>query len=100
MPHPANPPHQLSDAASMGQVIEVTCNHCHRQVYFRPDDLIPILGERYPVFGLPMRCDRCGLNRYIRIRVRLPDQRDYGRLVLKRPAGIRTVQLWREEVLR
>lgn len=98
--HPANPPHRLEDAASFGQLIQVACNHCHRKVFFRPDDLIPIFGRNQPVFDLPMRCDQCGLKRYIYIRVRLPDRHDYGKLVIRRPAGIRKVMVWREEVLR
>jgi hypothetical protein len=84
----------------MGQVIEVTCFLCHRTVFYLASDLEQILPPTTVVWCLPFNCVECGKRDYLKIRVRLPDQRDFGRMVVRRPAGEKRVHLWRDEKLR
>jgi predicted nucleic-acid-binding Zn-ribbon protein len=98
--HPYKREHQLRDAASMGQVIEVQCHLCHRTIFYLASDLETILPPTTIVWRLPFNCAQCGKRDYLKIRVRLPDQRDFGSMIIRRPAGEKRVLLWRDEKLR
>lgn len=99
-PHPYKREHQLRDAASMGQVIEVKCFLCHRTIFYLASDLEQILPPTTIVWRLPFKCQQCRKADYLKIRVLLPDQRDYGTMIIRRPAGEKRVRLWRDEKLR
>lgn len=89
----------LAKAAEIGHLITVRCNLCHDRSAFLASDLMPLFGPSRNVFELPFKCADCGKADYVDIDVRIPDQRDFGKLVIRRPAGVKTVRLWREVVL-
>lgn len=90
----------LGLASEIGHLIIVKCSLCHREAYFMAGDLVQIFGHSRSVFGLPFSCTKCRDREFLTIRVRVPDAREFGRLLLRRPVGEQRIQLWREERLR
>ncbi|MBD8875443.1 hypothetical protein [Roseibium polysiphoniae] len=90
----------LNQSSLIGHMVIVKCNLCHRQVHYLAADLAELLGPQRRVFSLPFRCEKCRKSDYLLISVRIPDSRDFGKIILRRPAGIKKVLLWKEERLR
>jgi hypothetical protein len=86
---------RLSDLAVDNRIITVRCILCRTADHYLAKDLLAIRGDvLYSTVG--GACRRCGKREWIRVSHRLPTSADVGHLRIKRPAGVRTIQLWRE----
>jgi hypothetical protein len=47
----------------------------------------------------PFPCSKCGVDRYIEVKVRPAEAAAVGKLTVRRLAGIRHVPVWRDELL-
>ncbi len=90
----------LEESCSIGHLVLVMCGICRKRIIYTACDLRDLYGPRRNVFDLPFRCEHCKQRDCIRIDVRLPDDRDLGKLVIRRPAGVKRVQLWQEVTLK
>jgi len=89
--------YKLKHAAADGRLIVYGCNHCRRSTTFLATDLLTVWNPEMSVHVPPGGCSRCGKAGYMWVRLRLPEPGDVGHLKLRRPAGIREVQLWKDE---
>jgi hypothetical protein len=72
-------------------VLELRCSLCRRRVTYLAHDLLEVCGPDHPVHLAPFGCARCGTTEYVRVKARVPALEEYGRLVIRRPAG----QVWK-----
>jgi hypothetical protein len=87
--------YRLKDAADDALLVVVTCNLCHRAVHYLAADLVSVLDPGRDAHAPPFPCSRCGHARYVGVKLRSPESGDYGHLSVKRPAGVKTIWLWR-----
>ena len=73
------------------------CNLCRRKVTFLAVDMIPVLGEFFPLHRAPFPCSKCETREHVVTSCRTPQKEEYGRLVIRRPA--RVVQTWTNGLL-
>ena len=90
--------HRIELAASLGQIIVARCNFCRQTANYLASDLETLFDPRRDVFSLPFRCPNCRRSDYIRIDCHIPRGDERGKIVVRRPAGVKRVQMWREEV--
>jgi hypothetical protein len=64
-------------------------------VNFLAADLAAPLGETLDARGAHFPCRTCRTREYLTIKLRVPDPGDYGALLIRRPAGVRTTRLWK-----
>ena len=90
--------YKLSNVRDTGRLIHYRCGICHRASYYDPADLIAVFGDG-DIERPPFRCSGCGRNDSIDVGLHQPSAGDYGRLQIRRPGKIRTIQTWRTVVL-
>ena len=74
------------------------CILCRRQITYLAADLVTVFSpDAYieELFG--GACPRCGTSDFCSVRERHPRSDDAGHLRIRRPAGVRKIQLWRDE---
>lgn len=93
----ANDPkrYKLKHAAEDGRLLFCRCTLCFRSVWYLATDLVDIKGPDWDPHLPPFKCSKCGKDEFIHVSIRLPQEGDIGRLLIRRPAGIRKTQLWK-----
>ena len=89
---------RIGQAAAKGLLIVCKCNLCRRARAYLATDLLRIYDAGTfldDLFG--GQCPRCGRSDFWRVRQRYPTSDDVGHLIIRRPAGERRIQLWRNE---
>ncbi|NMA97543.1 MAG: hypothetical protein GX970_05425 [Phyllobacteriaceae bacterium] len=89
---------RLGQAAKVGQLVVARCILCKRSQHYLASDLVTVYGaDTYieDVFG--GACPHCGSGYFWSVRTRYPTNDDVGHLKIRRPAGVRTIQLWKDE---
>lgn len=71
--------------------------HCRRRLSYYAKDLYDLYGDERidSLFG--GKCSKCGSGLYWWVRERWPSSDDVGHTLMRRPAGLRKVQLWKNE---
>jgi hypothetical protein len=87
----------LADVAKDGRLFVVRCALCRKSDSYLARDLVTVMGPDTPAYGMFGTCRRCGKAEWVSVDMRLPSWEDVGHLKIRRPAGVRTVQLWKEE---
>lgn len=90
---------RLGQAAAAGLFIVCKCYVCRRSVVYLAADLVELYGDQQwleDLFG--GRCPRCQSRTSWRVRQRYPSTADVGMLCVRRPAGVRRIQLWKDEL--
>ena len=90
---------RLGQAAAAGLFIVCKCYVCRKSQVYLASDLVEIYGEQLwleDLFG--GRCPRCQSGSSWRVRQRYPSSSDVGMLQVRRPAGARRIQLWKDEL--
>lgn len=83
--------------ASAGMLIRCYCGRCKRAQHYLAMDLVPIFGSDAVVGRIWQICPRCGHSDRWTEQERHPNSEDVGNLVIRRPAGLRAVQLWEDQ---
>ncbi len=83
--------------AGARMIIRCYCGWCRRAQHYLAMDLVPIFGSDAVVGQLWGCCPRCGKADRWTEQERLPTGDDVGNLVIRRPAGLKAVQLWADD---
>ena len=83
--------------ANAHMLVECRCGNCRVVRTYLARDLVKVWGPNAVVGQLFGRCPKCGSRERWREQERLALSEDVGNTVIRRPAGIRHVQLWRDE---
>jgi hypothetical protein len=86
----------LADLAADGRMFVVRCALCKRQRAFLAADLLTVYSPSTPAYGMLRWCAVCGKSDWVKVTIRLPSHNDVGRLLIRKPDGVRTVQLWKD----
>ena len=78
-------------------LVRFSCTWCKRSMHYLAADLAPLFHQDAVIGQLWGYCPRCGKSDYWREEERYANSSDVGHTVIRRPAGIRKVQLWRNE---
>lgn len=89
--------YKLRHAAMDRQLLIYRCALCRRSTVFLASDVVSIWNPEMSVLVDAGECGACGKSAGMSVTVRLPTPSDVGHLRIKRPAGVRHVQLWRDE---
>lgn len=89
--------YKLKHAAEDGRLIIYRCSLCRRVTVFLASDVVAIWNPEMSVLVERSACGQCQTAEFMNVDVRLPTSDDVGHLLVRRPAGTRTVQLWRDE---
>lgn len=89
---------RLSDWAADGRCIRVRCNLCRRTLHFFASDLITIYHPSTLAHTWRPACSHCGRADYVAVRSFFPGPDDVGKIMMRRPAGHRKIQLWKNEL--
>lgn len=91
----------LKEAASQGLMLSLYCSRCRRPAaIFVASDLVQVLPPDLDCFAPPVfACSKCGTDRYIETKMRVPDAAAVGKLMVRRLVGVRRVPVWRDELL-
>lgn len=73
------------------------CRACKRESIFLAADVVDIWGPEIQVYTPPHRCGHCRVTGRMTVRFISVSDYDRGKLMLRRPAGTRLVQLWKNE---
>ena len=90
---------RLGQAADKGLFIVCKCYVCRKSVVYIASDLAEVYHRDLyleDLFG--GRCPRCESSTSWRVRQRYPSVTDVGMLQVRRPAGVRRIQLWKDEL--
>jgi hypothetical protein len=75
------------------------CNLCRRSRIYLATDLMELFhGDTFVAELFGGRCPRCQSGTFWRVRERYATNSDVGMLTVRRPAGIRKIQLWKDEL--
>lgn len=88
---------RLCDWAADGRCIRVHCNLCRRTLHFFCTDLVEIYDPDMLAHEFRPPCSKCRKSDWVSVRSFFPGPDDVGRIMMRRPAGVRTTQLWRSE---
>lgn len=88
---------RLRDWAADGRCIRVHCNLCRRTLHFYAADLVEVYDPDMLAHEWRPPCSKCRKSDYVSVRSFFPGPDDVGRIMMRRPAGVRTTQLWRSE---
>lgn len=88
---------KLRDWAADGRAIRVHCNLCRRTTHFYAVDLAEVYGGEMLAHEWRPACSKCRKADYVSVRSFFPGPDDVGRILMRRPAGHRRIQLWRDE---
>jgi hypothetical protein len=86
---------RLKHLAEEGWVIQYLCRHCRQQTSFLASDVVDIWGPDMMPYEPPHRCGRCKVSGRMEVRFYFPTSADVGSLQLRRPAGLRSVRVWK-----
>lgn len=86
----------LDDMAVDNRIYVVRCSYCRKGDNYLATDLVALWGGKTSASGLFHSCRHCGRHGWLRVSTRLPTDGDIGHLRVRRPAGVREVQLWTE----
>ncbi len=89
---------RLHQAAAVGMLIVPRCKSCRRARHYLASDLLEVYNPDAFVeelFGT--RCPNCGSIDSFRVRERYANSDDVGHTLIRRPAGVRQIQLWKDE---
>lgn len=89
--------YKLRHAADEGRLIIYRCAYCRRSTAFLASDVVSLWDPEMSVLIAPGGCGSCKKIGYMSVEVRSPGSDDVGHLLLRRPNGVRTVQLWKDE---
>lgn len=90
---------KLRDAAAAGMLLVCRCDLCRRSRIYLATDLADVFNPEMFLEDLfHGRCPKCGSGNFWRVRERHAWDSDVGMLVVRRPAGVRRIQLWRDEL--
>jgi hypothetical protein len=92
---PLHKTYTLEKAAKDGMIVVVRCTLCRRIVRFLATDLLEMINPLRDAYLPPYPCSICGKGEYLHVTVHMPSAGDYGHLVVRRPAGVRRVQMWK-----
>lgn len=84
-------------AAEAKMLVVCRCRSCRRSVTYFAADLVPLFHRDAVIGALWGTCPRCGGSECWAEQERHANSDDVANTVLRRPAGFRKVQLWREE---
>jgi predicted RNA-binding Zn-ribbon protein involved in translation (DUF1610 family) len=90
---------RLQEAAAASMLIVARCKLCRRSRHYLASDLLEcgyhpgLFVEE--IFG--PRCPHCGSSNFFRVQERYANSDDVGNTVIRRPAGERRIQLWKDE---
>ena len=90
---------KLGDAAAAGMLLVCRCELCRRSRVYVATDLAAVFSPEMfleDLFG--GRCPKCGPGGFWRAWERYAWDSDVGMLMVRRPAGVRRIQLWRDEL--
>jgi hypothetical protein len=80
-------------------LLSCRCDLCRRTRIYLASDLVELYGPALYIEDLfDGRCPACGSGNFWRVRERHAWDSDVGMLVVRRPAGVRRIQLWRDEL--
>lgn len=88
---------KLKHAAEDGCLLIYRCALCRRQRAFLATDVVGIWNPDMSVYFDGRYCSHCGKGDYVSVTIRQPSSVDIGKLMLRRPAGTRLTQLWKDE---
>lgn len=88
---------RLKHLVEDGRALVYTCRACKRQTTFLAADVVGIWGEEMKVYEPPSRCGHCRVSGRKTVHFILVSEYDRGKLMLRRPAGTRTIWLWKNE---
>lgn len=86
----------LRHAAADGRIFVIRCSLCRTIEHYMAVDLVGIFGADVPVVHMFERCRHCGKGDHQNVSTRFPTSDDVGHLKVRRPAGVRTIQLWHD----
>lgn len=90
---------RLAPAAALGMFIVCRCDLCRRSRIYLATDLLEVFHPESVVVELfDGRCPRCHSSDFWHVRERYASDSDVGMLTVRRPAGVRRIQLWRDEL--
>ena len=87
----------LGDVARASMLLVCHCNLCRRTRVYAASELVEIYGPALfleDLFG--GQCPKCQSGGDWRVRERYAWDSDVGMLTVRRPAGVRRIQLWRD----
>lgn len=87
--------YRLKHAAEEGRAIVYTCHACKQETTFLAADVVDIWGPEMKPYDPPRACGKCKANGQISVRIIWVTEYDRGKLLLRRPAGVRRTQLWK-----
>jgi hypothetical protein len=85
----------LKHAARDGQIVICKCVLCKKEVRYLATDLIKFFPGTRDALDPPFACSRCGDADWVRVSLTYATSYDYGVMVLRRPAEIKQVQMWK-----
>lgn len=89
---------QLKQWAVDGRIVRVHCNLCRRTMHFYAADLAQVYDPEMLAHEWRPACSQCGKSDWVSVRSRFPGPDDVGRTIMRRPDGIRQIQLWKNEL--
>ncbi len=90
---------RLQQAAAANMLIVARCKLCRRSRHYLASDLLEC-GYAPELFVEELfgpRCPNCGSPNFFRVRERYANSDDVGHTLIRRPAGVREIQLWKDE---
>ncbi|MBY5709693.1 hypothetical protein [Rhizobium leguminosarum] len=92
----------LRDAATAGQLLEVTCQFCRRTYRFFPRDLLQLTPDvSLDRLASRFHCERCDRGDYMSLKVLQIWGSEFGKLKVRRLIKVTTVKkpMWEDGVL-
>lgn len=87
---------RLKHLAADNRALRYHCRTCRRTTTFLAGDVVHIWGPEMKVYDPPSPCGKCG--GHVTVSFLIVSEYERGKLMLRRPAGVRTVQLWKDEL--
>jgi hypothetical protein len=88
--------YSLAQAAEAGQIVVIRCALCRRVVNYLAADLCTLLDPHLDARGAHFPCGKCRTREYLQVKLRVPAPGDFGSLMVRRPAGLRQIRIWRD----
>lgn len=93
---------RLIDAHLSGQFVRARCNACRITRYYRPMDIIKIIGDHHVLqIQQRFRCERCGMNGNMDVSFKMVIGEEVRGLTVRELVEIRMVKrpIWRDRKL-
>lgn len=88
--------YSLKDAAADGVLLIVRCTLCNRMRRYLASDLVEMLDPGGWADHPPFPYAKCGRWDAMSVKFHHPSPGDYGHLVVRRPAGVKRTQMWKD----